>query len=121
MKLYCARHGEGQKILFLHGAGGSSSSWHLQEKYLQRCAEVVVLDLPGRGASGGSGFSSIAEYVRILLDFIEGNQLQGCYLADHSMGGLIALCLALARPELFSGLVLVATGARLRVSSEILE
>jgi pimeloyl-ACP methyl ester carboxylesterase len=37
------------------------------------------------------------------------------------MGGAIALCIALARPDLLSGLVLVGTGARLRVSPEILE
>ena len=37
------------------------------------------------------------------------------------MGGLIAMSVAIAHPDLVKGLVLITTGARLRVSPEILE
>ena len=52
---------------------------------------------------------------------IKENSLEGCYVAGHSMGGAIAMSLALASPELLAGLVLVGTGARLKVFPQILE
>ena len=121
MDLYIERSGTGEKVVFVHGAGGNSASWVFQKEYLHERAEVVLLDLPGRGRSGEQGLSSIADYAGIVRDVIFDNDLQGCYLAGHSMGGLIGMSLAIAHPEILKGLILVSTGARLRVSPEILE
>ena len=57
MGVYLERYGRGEKILFLHGAGGSTASWSFQ-KGLQTVAEVVLVDLPGHGKSGGEGFAA---------------------------------------------------------------
>lgn len=58
-------------------------------------------------------------------DIVEGSKTidrpGGLILGGHSMGGAIALQIALTRPELLSGLVLVGSGAKLGVSSQILE
>jgi pimeloyl-ACP methyl ester carboxylesterase len=95
--------------------------WHLQKEYLKRCAEVMLVDLPGRGRSAGEGRRSIAEYVEVIRSLIVDRALEECYLVGHSMGGLIAMSFAIAHPDLVKGLILIATGARLRVSPEILE
>jgi pimeloyl-ACP methyl ester carboxylesterase len=121
MDLNVERHGKGEKLLFIHGAGGSSSSFHFEKQYLQRSSEVILLDLPGHGKSGGEGSRNITDYVSTLTELILRKGMEGCYAVGHSMGGLVAMSLGLAHPELLKGLVLVTTGARLRISAEILE
>jgi len=108
-------------IVFLHGAGANHTIWLGQMKALRSRARVVIPDLPAHGKSETIPGVTIDEYARALAHFLEAQVGGPCVLAGHSMGGAIALCLALARPELVSGLVLVGTGARLRVSPEILE
>ena len=120
MGVYLERYGRGEKVLFLHGAGGSTASWYFQ-KGLQTVCEVVLVDLPGHGKSGGEGLRTIEGYVESVRAVITENGLEGCYLVGHSMGGAIAISLALAAPELLAGLVLVGTGARLKVFPKILE
>jgi len=118
--IYLERYGSGKKMLFVHGAGGSSVSWYFQKR-LEAAGEVIFLDLPGHGRSAGEGFRTIDGYVESVRTAIRENGLEGCYVAGHSMGGAIAISLALSSPEILGGLVLVATGARLKVFPQILE
>jgi pimeloyl-ACP methyl ester carboxylesterase len=120
MEVHLERWGSGEKVLFMHGAGGSSVAWGFQ-KSLDKVCEVVLMDLPGHGKSPGEGFREIADYAGCVALTIEENGLAGCRLAGHSMGGAIAARIALDRPGLLSGLILVGTGARLRVFPQILE
>jgi pimeloyl-ACP methyl ester carboxylesterase len=120
MGVYLERYGKGEKILFLHGAGGSTASWYFQKR-LQTVCEVVLVDLPGHGKSGGEGLRTVEGYAECVRTVITENGLEGCYVAGHSLGGAIAISLALASPELLAGLVLVGTGARLKVFPQILE
>ncbi len=121
MGLHVERHGNGKKILFIHGAGGTSASWYFQKEYLKSLAEVVLVDLPGHGRSIGDGCQAIEDYVESVREALLQAAPEGCYVAGHSMGGAIAMSLALAYPDLVKGLVLVGTGARLRTLPEILE
>lgn len=120
MEIHMDRYGTGDRILFIHGAGGSSASWRFQRK-LQERYEVILLDLPGHGKSPGEGCREIDGYVERVVKMIEESGLAGCYIAGHSMGGAIAVRLALDFPDLPAGLILVGTGARLRVFPRILE
>ena len=120
MGVYLERCGSGEKVLFVHGAGGSCAAWRFQ-KGLDKVCEVILMDLPGHGRSPGEGCREIGGYAASVAAAIEENGLAGCCLAGHSMGGAIAARLALDRPGLLSGLILLGTGARLRVFPEILE
>jgi pimeloyl-ACP methyl ester carboxylesterase len=55
------------------------------------------------------------------MGFLDAHQLQQAVVAGHSMGGAIALTMALQYPRRVAGLVLVGTGARLRVLPTILD
>jgi pimeloyl-ACP methyl ester carboxylesterase len=88
---------------------------HLKE------AQVYAIDLPGHGHSEGVGRQSVPAYAEAVVEWMEECTLEEAVLAGSSMGGAIALRIALTRPEKVAGLVLVGTGARLRVSEEILE
>ncbi|MGH2447311.1 MAG: alpha/beta fold hydrolase [Chloroflexota bacterium] len=105
------------RIVCVHGAGESAGIWHSQ---VQAIPEVEALDLPGHGENGGRGLASVGAYSDWLAGTLSGSR--PLILAGHSMGGAIALELALRipRPDWLAGLLLVATGARLRVHPDIL-
>lgn len=111
-----ARH----TLILIHGAGESHLVWPKALRGLPG-AVVYALDLPGHGRSRGRGRSSIAEYADLIVNWMEAIGLPRAVWVGHSMGGAIAQWAALHHPERVAALVLVATGARLRVSPQILE
>jgi pimeloyl-ACP methyl ester carboxylesterase len=116
------RTGGGAPTLCLvHGSAGSTTVWIRQLEGLADSAQVIALDLPGHGRSGGEGCRTIGEYVAIVHGFVEALKLEKLVLGGHSMGGAVAQAFALAHPERLAGLVLVGTGARLRVLPRIFE
>jgi len=110
----------GPKLVLVHGAGGSHLHWPAQLRRLSG-ATVYSLDLPGHGRSRERGCETIEAYVAALVAFLDGADVDSAVIVGHSMGGAIAQKLALTRPERVLALVLVGTGARLRVAPAILE
>ncbi len=109
-------------LLLIHGAGQRLATWRFQTGLLDDAGvNYVIPDLPGRGGSGGGGFRSIEEYKDFIKDFADALGLGELILAGHSMGGGVALNFALDYPEKVKALVLVGTGARLRVAGETLK
>jgi pimeloyl-ACP methyl ester carboxylesterase len=101
--------------VFIHGAGGSAATWVKQEP---RFEGAVILNLPGRAA--GTAFEHVKESAAWVAEEI--GQIDGPRaLIGHSMGGQIAMELALTRPELVDGLVLITTGARIPVPPPVME
>lgn len=121
MNLHAERYGTGEPIVFVHGAGGSSSAWYFQKEYLKAFAEVILIDLPGHGTAPGIPPETIEEKRDMIREALVELKIQECHLVGHSMGGAISMSFALRYPQLLKGLVLVATGARLRVHPEILD
>ncbi len=107
-------------VVLIHGAGGSHLHW---PPYLRRLpgTDVLALDLPGHGRSAGAGRDSIANYAADLLAWLDALAVERAVLCGHSMGGAVAQWLALERPERVAGLVLMGTGAMLRVAPILLE
>ena len=101
-------------IIFIHGAGGTPAVWRLQTSHFE---DSVAFELPGHPT--GTGFTSIEEYAQTVRDRIDQQDWRKTIVVGHSMGGAIALELALGNRDL-RGLVLVGTGARLRVLPEFL-
>ena len=121
MNLNVEVYGSGEPIIFVHGVGGSSQYWYYQKEYLKDLMKVILIDLPGHGKSSGSACETIEEARDIVRDAIMELGIHKCYLAGHSMGGGIAISFALAYPELLKGILLVCTGAKLRVLPAILK
>jgi pimeloyl-ACP methyl ester carboxylesterase len=107
-------------VVFVHGAGGTHQHWLYQVRDLPASPSYAV-DLPGHGRSEGSGRDRISAYGDWLIAFLDALGLDSAVLVGHSMGGAIALDLALRFPSRVAGLGLVGTGARLRVAPAILE
>lgn len=118
---YSSTNGNSLPIILIHGAGGSSQRWSEQLLGLQNQENLIALDLPGHGNSGGNLLSDIAAMAEFINDFTQALALETFILAGHSMGGAIAQEFTLRYPEKVKGLILVGTGARLRVSQAILD
>jgi pimeloyl-ACP methyl ester carboxylesterase len=121
MTMHIERFGSGKPIIFIHGAGGSGVLWYMQKEYLKDFTQVVLVDLPGHGGSQGKGFTSIEDYRDVCYERIREAGWEACFVVGHSMGGAIAMSLALTYPDMAAGLILVGTGARLRVVPDILD
>lgn len=108
MKAHAVARGSGPVVVLLHGIGGSSASFARQIDALAEDHHVVAWDAPGYAASPdpekAPGMQGYAESVAELVDDIG----EAVHLVGASWGGVIALQLALDRPEMLRSLVLVA-------------
>lgn len=121
-QLYYAARGEsGAPLLFLHGAGDTHLLWNGQLAAFAHTARAIALDLPGHGRSTAPARDSITAYAGSTNEFLSALSLAQVIVVGSSMGGAIALTLALDFPAHIRGLVLVGTGARLRVAPQFLD
>ena len=101
-------------ILFIHGAGANPSVWRLQTVHFK---DSVAVELPGH--PNGAGLQSVDGYALVVERQINEKGITDPIIVGHSMGGAIAIDLALRKRDV-RALVLVGTGARLRVRAEFL-
>jgi pyruvate dehydrogenase E2 component (dihydrolipoamide acetyltransferase) len=115
-----------ETIVFLHGLGGSQSTWASVLGHFAETYRVAAVDLPGHGASDkpspASTDYSISGIAAKLGEFLEKLELAPSILIGHSLGGATALQLALDRPKLVRALVLVDSAALgLEINDELLD
>ena len=108
-------------ILFIHGAGGGQYTWGYQRGFFEKEFNPIIIELPGHGESGGEGEKEIGRYAEEVYAFLQTVGVRKAFLVGHSMGGAIVQALALTHSEIIEGIVLVGTGARLRVLPLILD
>ncbi len=106
-------------LLLIHGAGGTRLNWPPEIRRMKGM-DVYGLDLPGHGESLGIPESTIEEFAHGILSWMDELNISRAFVGGHSMGGAITLTMALMAPERTAGIVLVSTGAKLRVHPEIL-
>jgi pimeloyl-ACP methyl ester carboxylesterase len=105
--------GAGAPLLFLHGAGGSDSALPWLRR-LTRQARVIVPDHPGFGRSGEpTWFDNIHDLAYAYLDFLEARELDRVHIVGTSLGGWIALELAVRSCSRLARLTVIgASGIR---------
>ena len=99
-------------LVLVHGFTGDRSDWDEVRGPLARRLRVVTPDQRGHGATGGHGRAADYTLERLVADldgFLGAVGIGRCHLLGHSMGGMVALRLALARPERLASLVLMDT------------
>lgn len=106
----------GPVLVLVHGASGSAASWALGPWGERR---VVAVDLPGRGRSSGPPLSHVEDLARWLVGEL-ARLGERPVILGHSLGGAVALQLILDHPGVASGIVMVSSSARLKVSPAIL-
>jgi pimeloyl-ACP methyl ester carboxylesterase len=109
---YVVEAGSGPPVLLLHGFADTADCWRRIVPALVQRHRVVALDIPPFGRSGRAPIGGGAELVDYYPDFfpalVDSLKLEKASLVGHSLGGAIALNLALDHPERFERLTLIA-------------
>ena len=109
-------------LVFIHGAADSGAVWARQIERFAGQHRTLAVDLPGHGGRlAERAFDRCVDSAEDVLAQIEARGFRAPILVGHSMGGAIALTIALARPEIPSALVLAGSGARLRIQPGVIE
>jgi len=109
-------------VAFVHGAANDHSVWALQSRYFAHHGwNVLAVDLPGHGRSGGDALPSveaIADWIPALLDAAGVGEAA---LVGHSLGSLAALECAARHPERVSRVALLGPAVPMTVGDALLD
>ena len=109
-------------LVFIHGVLNDHSVWILQTRYLAHHGfNVLAVDLPGHGRSGGEAPSSVEEAAQCIEDLLDAAGVQQAALIGHSWGSLIALETAARLKNRITHLALVGTAFPMKVSPALIE
>jgi pyruvate dehydrogenase E2 component (dihydrolipoyllysine-residue acetyltransferase) len=106
--------GEGPPVVFIHGFGGDLYSWQFNQEALAESHVTYALDLPGHGGSTkdlGGGHVHVGALAAAVIDFLDAKEIAKAHLVGHSLGGAVALDLALNHPERVASATLVCSAA----------
>lgn len=108
-------------VVFIPGSGGDREDWRGQLSGMSDRYARIALELPGHGKSDPPGESSVEAYANWVADFVDALGLEKVVLVGCSLGSAIVLWLALAPVSWLKGIVLVGSGARLKVHPAFLD
>ncbi len=110
VRLHYVEAGEGPPLLLLHGLNGSTFSFRLLMPYLAPHFRTIALDLKGFGFSDrpAGGDYSLGEQARLVAGFLDALGVEKAFVLGHSLGGAVAMRLAIAYPERVERLILVS-------------
>ena len=107
-------------VILIHGEGGNYLYWPPELRRLPG-QRIYALDLPGHGKSEGIGRQSIADYAGCILEFMDQLKLRKAVFVGHSMGGAIALQMALHHSRRTLGIAVINAGSSLRIPIDLLQ
>jgi 2-succinyl-6-hydroxy-2,4-cyclohexadiene-1-carboxylate synthase len=117
-------HGTGPPLVLLHGFTGSSASWAPLSHDLARLHRVVAIDNIGHGASSAPKHASRYAFEQALHDLADVTAHLGIARAawlGYSMGGRLALGMAVEQPTRVSSLILESATAGIQHEKERLQ
>lgn len=110
--LHFTEQGEGFPILCLHGHPGSGKSMAVFTQHLSQRFYTLAPDLRGYGRSQVDRTFAMTDHLWDLEALLNQRKIDRCLVLGWSLGGILAIELALRCPERVTGLILVATSAR---------
>lgn len=117
-EMYYEDTGKGPALVLIHGMSGDSTEWAHIIPELSKEVRCIAVDLRGHGKSEKPDQpytqNLFAEDTATLLDTLK---IDKAYICGASMGGFVALKMALNYPEKVEGLILIDTAARMPAKS----
>ncbi len=109
-------------LVFIHGVLNDHSVWILQTRYLAHHGfNVLAVDLPGHGRSGGDAPKSVEEAAQFIEALLDTAGVKQAGLVGHSWGSLIALETAARLKDRITRIALVGTAFPMKVSPALIE
>lgn len=108
-------------VMFVHGAAHDHGVFALQSRYFAwHGMNVLALDLPGHGRSGGEPLSSVEALADWLRDVMDAAQIREASIVGHSLGALASLECAARHPDRVRKLALLGPAVPMPVSDDLL-
>ncbi|MEA5114066.1 MAG: alpha/beta fold hydrolase [Geobacteraceae bacterium] len=112
MQLNYESRGSGHPLIILHGLFGSLDNWRTMSRKLSDRYRVITVDLRNHGGSPHSAEFSCALMAEDIMEFMHSHSIGSAHLLGHSMGGKVAMQLAVQQPEHVNKLVVVDIAPR---------
>ncbi len=98
-----------EAILFIHGLGSYAPSWRYTVQTISKNFRCIIVDLPGYGKSSKGKYNAdMTFHANLLFELMKSLKAETFHIAGHSMGGQIALKMALNQPNKVKSLLLMA-------------
>jgi esterase len=108
MDLNFKEFGSGEPLVILHGLFGTLDNWQTIARQLSEDFTVYIVDLPNHGRSPHTkGEFDYSEMSDAVAEFLTKNWIHETRLIGHSMGGKLAMQLALHQPDLIKKLAVI--------------
>lgn len=107
MELFSREFGQGNPVIILHGLFGFSDNWQSIAKALADERLVITPDLRNHGRSPHAPTHTYLDMAEDLHDFMQSRWMFSADIVGHSMGGKVAMQLALNYPDMVNRLVVV--------------
>jgi esterase len=104
-ELHYSTAGSGEPLLILHGLFGSSKNWHSHMRRFAEDFEVFSIDLRNHGQSFHAEQMDYSLMAADVAQLVTHLQLENCRVIGHSMGGKVAMALAILNPGLLSRMI----------------
>jgi len=112
---------ENPAVLFLHGFLGGREDWREITDRLCENFQTVAVDLPGHGYTQVNGidkYYTMPSCAWGLINFLDQLKIKKCHTVGYSMGGRLALYLAVKYPERFDKIVIESSSPGLKTADE---
>ncbi|NTV05994.1 MAG: alpha/beta hydrolase [Chlorobiaceae bacterium] len=124
-KTYELDNPEAPWVVFVHGAGGSSSIWFLQIKEFIRHFNVLLVDLRGHGKSKGvvpkdKHYYDFEDITRDILEVLDSLKIENAHFIGISLGTIIIRNLSEIAPERVSSMIMGGAIIRLNIRAKVL-
>jgi pimeloyl-ACP methyl ester carboxylesterase len=99
--------GKGGNLVLIHGAGDNLNMWYHQVPAFSKNYRLITYDVRGSGKTESpKGDYSISLFANDVYELMRGIKVEDAYFLGYSMGGRVALELALNHPEMVKALIL---------------
>jgi esterase len=112
MKLNYQSYGEGFPLIILHGLFGMLDNWHTVSRMLGGHFRVLAVDQRNHGRSPHTPELSYGVMADDICEFMAEHEISSAFVLGHSMGGKVAMTIALRYPDLVEKLVVIDIAPR---------
>ncbi len=108
-------------VVFIHGAAHDHTIWVMPARYFARHGmRVLAPDLPGHGRTEGPALTSVEALADWIDRVLDAAGVENAAIVGHSMGGLIAMSLAIRHPSRVRSLALLGVSVPMPVTERLL-
>jgi esterase len=94
-------------LIILHGLFGSGKNWGNVSRFFSSSFDIHALDLRNHGLSPWYPSMTYDDMVKDVVHYLSVNTITKCHLLGHSMGGKVAMLIALLYPDLLDKIIIV--------------